>query len=265
MPQPPAERMLLTLCALAPLLAAFLLVVVLPFFTHSIPLIPPWRLLDLAVEPGKWPKTCFAVAMRWFAEIGPLLRLSAPFGLRTFVLIADADALVHVLVTKSGRFGKRHAHGVLEQFRRTTLSDAGCEAWPIVHKLAAQLAGDLLQDRAFSARLIALVRGGIAEAMPPTGAETAELARPLRAVWWRVVLLVVLGRDDAACAALYEDAWCACIERLDTPAVFLFRLAQVAHPPTSLTALLPPPPPTTTTTTPTTEGYRPGNRVHGQR
>ena len=36
--------------------------------------------------------------------------------------------------------------------------------------------------------------------VPPTGTETAELARPLRAAWWRVVLLVVLGRDDAACA-----------------------------------------------------------------
>ena len=216
--------------------------------THSVKRIPTVRLFDLATEPGKWPLSCFNAALKWFRDLDPMLRLSAPFGLRTFVLISDAAALEHVLVKHASSYGKRHAHGVLERFRTTKLPVAGVEAWPIVHRLTAQLAGDLGRDVQFAARLVALVRSVVSTAMPlrppspPTSITHArtrdgdgdsdnvmvtELSDPIREVWWCVVLLVVLGIDDPKSAALYAEAWSACIDRLDTPAVFLFRIAQL--------------------------------------
>lgn len=61
-----------------------------------------------------------------------------------------------------------------------------------------------------------------------------DTAVSLRAMYWRVVLVLVLGDASDASTATYEHAWTTCLERLDSPTAFLFWFARFLPTPLNL-------------------------------
>ena len=53
-----------------------------------------------------------------------------------------SDHLVNAPGSSNSHYGKFHAHGVLERFRRTILPVSGVDAWKPVHKAVSVLAGN---------------------------------------------------------------------------------------------------------------------------
>lgn len=139
-------------------------------------------------------------------------------------MIANDELLKHVLVTSNQRYEKHHAHGVLEQFRLTTLPTSGVDAWKETHRYISKFGKALPQLEPILSKLVE-------EWIDATWGDDActtftplDTAETLRDMYWRVVMILVLGIDDHW--EIYRDAWTTCMERLDSPEVFLFWWAQ---------------------------------------
>ena len=186
-------------------------------FPRPLPLRHLGRLLR---SPPPSIQQIFFIAETWFQE-AKIWSLELPLpGLlcfRRFVLVADDDLLQHICVRKASRYSKQHAFGILEWFRLTKLPSSGDEAWKAVHRLVSRFGTN---TKALNEVLAPTLDTWIEAQFAPDSDH--ELADGLRNIYWKVVIILVLGHEHAEIAQEYEVAWTTCMERLNSPQAFLF-------------------------------------------
>ena len=182
---------------------------------------PPLSLeqLKLAIIPMSI-QGCFIAAEQWFrCNLQWSLELPLPgfLCIRRFVLIANEELLKHILVTQNARSEKHHAYGILEFFRMTTLPDSGVDAWKETHRLLSKF-GKALPE--LCVVITPMIREWMDFHWRKSHSPPLDTAETLKDLYWKVVMILVLGDD--AFANVYQEAWTTCMERLDSPAAFLF-------------------------------------------
>ena len=129
-----------------------------------------------------------------------------------------ANTHCQVLIHHAGLYGKQHANGILEIFRRTTLPASGIPAWKPVHKIASRLSRSA-EGAGLERDLVALVDDLSTTIASADGKGPMDVSGAISDWYWRVTLLLVLGHVPPGLAEDYRDAWEACIERLGSPLV----------------------------------------------
>ena len=164
-------------------------------------------------------REAFTVVGKMLEESGGVFAFLSPVG-KPFIIVSDEAILKDVLIHHASHYGKQHANGILEIFRRTTLPTSGTPAWKPVHKIASRLAG--ISEHT-ERDLIALVDALVNDLLAAPG--PVDVSKAISDWYWKVTLLLVLG-DPATLAPYpasldhhYRQAWEACIERLSSPII----------------------------------------------
>lgn len=71
-------------------------------------------------------------------EAGGVFAFASPVG-KPFIIAGGEDIIKDVLIHHASHYGKQHANGILEIFRKTTLPTSGIPAWRPVHKIASRI------------------------------------------------------------------------------------------------------------------------------
>ena len=103
-----------------------------------------------------------------------------------------ANSHCQVLIHHAGFYGKQHANGILEIFRRTTLPASGIPAWKPVHKIASRLSRSA-EGAGLERDLVALVDDLSTTIASADGKGPMDVSGAISDWYWRVTLLLVLG------------------------------------------------------------------------
>jgi cytochrome P450 len=164
------------------------------------------------------------------------------------MLVANEALLMHILVSKNSRYTKHHAHGILERFRETTLPSSGVDAWKEVHRLISKFGRGLPELQAILTPLLDVwvfdnfercEQNGNGHSQNGTSNghhsdPIPDTAETLRKLYWKVVMIMVLGDSSEEAAKEHAEAWTACMARLDSPGAFLFWFAQYTPTPLNI-------------------------------
>jgi hypothetical protein len=71
-------------------------------------------------------------------EAGGVFAFASPVG-KPFIIAGGEEIVKDVLIHHASHYGKQHANGILEIFRKTALPTSGIPAWRPVHKIASRI------------------------------------------------------------------------------------------------------------------------------
>jgi hypothetical protein len=161
-------------------------------------------------------RSAFAAVGQMLEEAGGVFAFPSPVG-KPFIIAGGEEILKDVLIHHASHYGKQHANGILEIFRKTTLPASGVPAWKPVHKIASRISRN---SESAELELVALVDklvqqlADLGEARGPV-----DVGRVISDWYWQVTLLLVLGKYPEGLDVEYRAAWEACIERLSSPVI----------------------------------------------
>ena len=150
-------------------------------------------------------------------EAGGVFAFASPVG-KPFIIAVGEEIVKDVLIHHASHYGKQHANGILEIFRKTTLPTSGIPAWRPVHKIASRISRS---SESVELELVALV-DKLVQQLRDLGATNrpVDVGRLISNWYWQVTLLLVLGpHEQAGLDVEYRWAWEACIERLSSPVI----------------------------------------------
>jgi hypothetical protein len=71
-------------------------------------------------------------------EAGGVFAFASPVG-KPFIIAGGEEIVKDVLIHHASHYGKQHANGILEIFRKTALPTSGIPAWRPVNKIASRI------------------------------------------------------------------------------------------------------------------------------